>query len=35
MRNQQYDPFSNNVLSTILAAAPVVTLLALIASGKV
>jgi lactate permease len=35
MWNQVYDPLSNNVLSTIFAAIPVVTLLALIASGKV
>ncbi len=35
MWNQVYDPFNNTVLSTIAAAIPVVTLLALIASGKV
>ena len=35
MWNQVYDPFSNSVLSTIAAALPVVTLLALIASNKV
>jgi len=35
MWQQVYDPFSNTVLSTIAAAIPVVTLLALIASGKV
>src|SRR5258708_4058526 len=35
MWNQVYDPFNNTVLSTIAAALPVVTLLALIASGKV
>jgi lactate permease len=35
MWNQVYDPFSNSVLSTIAAALPVVTLLVLIASGKV
>ena len=33
--NQVYNPFSNTVLSTIAAAIPVVTLLVLIASGKV
>jgi lactate permease len=33
--NQVYDPFSNQVWSTIAAALPVVTLLALIASDKV
>jgi len=32
---QVYDPFANPVLSTIAAAVPVITLLALIASGKV
>jgi lactate permease len=32
---QVYDPFGNSVLSTIAAALPVVTLLVLIASGKV
>jgi lactate permease len=35
MWNQIYDPLSNTVLSTIAAALPVVTLLVLIASGKV
>src|SRR6201999_1456383 len=35
MWNQHYDPFSNQTLSTIAAALPVVTLLVLIASGKV
>src|SRR5258708_21867137 len=35
MWNQVYDPFNNTVLSTSAAALPVVTLLALIASGKV
>src|SRR5436305_3423364 len=35
MWNQVYDPFSSQTLSTIAAALPVVTLLALIASGKV
>ena len=35
MWNQVYDPFSNQVLSTLAAAIPVVTLLVLIASGKV
>src|SRR6201985_1015557 len=35
MWNQIYDPFNNQVLSTIAAALPVVTLLALIASNKV
>jgi lactate permease len=35
MWNQVYNPFSNVPLSTIAAAIPVVTLLALIASGKV
>ena len=35
MWNQVYDPFSNQVLSTIAAALPVVTLLLLIASNKV
>jgi lactate permease len=33
--NQVYNPFGNTVLSTIAAAIPVVTLLVLIASGKV
>jgi lactate permease len=33
--NQVYDPFANQVLSTIAAALPVVTLLVLIASNKV
>jgi lactate permease len=35
MWNQVYDPFDNAVLSTLAAALPVVTLLVLIASGKV
>jgi lactate permease len=35
MWNQVYNPFSNEALSTFVAAIPVVTLLALIASGKV
>ena len=35
MWNQHYDPFSNQTLSTIAAALPVVTLLLLIASNKV
>jgi lactate permease len=35
MWNQVYNPFNNTVLSTIAAAIPVVTLLILIASGKV
>ena len=35
MWNQVYDPFSNQALSTIAAALPVVTLLVLIASDKV
>src|ERR1700742_2217014 len=35
MWNQHYDPFNNQVLSTISAARPVVTLLALIATNKV
>ena len=35
MWNQVYNPFDNTVLSTIAAAIPVVTLLVLIASGKV
>jgi lactate permease len=35
MWNQVYDPFNNQFLSTVVAAIPVVTLLALIASGKV
>jgi lactate permease len=35
MWNQVYNPFGNTVLSTIAAAMPVVTLLVLIASGKV
>jgi lactate permease len=33
--NQVYDPLSNAILSTLVAAVPVVLLLALIASGKV
>ena len=35
MWNQVYNPFDNAALSTIAAAIPVVTLLVLIASGKV
>jgi len=35
MWNQVYDPFGSAVLSTLAAALPVVTLLVLIASGKV
>src|SRR5881275_378265 len=35
MWSQVYNPFNNSVLSTIVAALPVVTLLVLIASGKV
>src|ERR1051325_10414377 len=35
MSNQVYDPLDNSALSTIAAALPVVTLLVLIASGKV
>jgi lactate permease len=35
MWNQVYDPLNNSALSTIAAAIPVVTLLVLIASGKV
>src|SRR5207237_1780068 len=35
MWNQVYDPFNSQVLSTIAAALPVVTLLVLIASNKV
>src|ERR1700688_4954859 len=35
MWNQVYNPFNNATLSTIVAAIPVVTLLILIASGKV
>jgi len=35
MWNQVYDPFNNPVLSTVAAALPVVSLLVLIASGKV
>jgi len=35
MWNQVYNPLDNTVLSTIVAAIPVVTLLVLIASGKV
>jgi lactate permease len=35
MWNQVYNPFNNTTLSTIVAAIPVVTLLVLIASGKV
>jgi lactate permease len=35
MWNQVYNPFNNSVLSTLAAALPVVTLLALIASNKV
>src|SRR6185312_13604718 len=33
--HQVYDPFHNVILSTIVAALPIVTLLALIASGKI
>ena len=32
---QVYDPFHNELLSTLLAALPIVLLLALIASGKI
>ena len=35
MWDQHYDPFANQVLSTLAAALPVVTLLVLIASNKV
>src|SRR6201989_3517164 len=35
MWNQVYNPFNNQVLSTVAAALPVVTLLLLIASNKV
>ena len=35
MWNQIYNPLSNAALSTIIAAIPVITLLVLIASGKV
>ena len=35
MWNQVYDPLANELLSTLIAAIPVVVLLALIASGKV
>ena len=35
MWQQVYDPFGNSVLSTIVAAIPVVTLLVLIAAGAV
>src|SRR5262252_8110059 len=35
MWNQVYNPFGSEVVSTLVAAIPVVTLLALIASGKV
>ena len=35
MWNQIYNPLGNAVLSTIAAAIPVITLLVLIASGKV
>jgi lactate permease len=35
MWNQVYDPFSSQLISTLAAAIPVVTLLVLIASGKV
>src|SRR5262249_31286464 len=35
MWNQVYNPLDNTVLSTIAAAVPVITLLVLIASGKV
>ena len=33
--NQAYDPFNNAILSTIVAAFPIVLLLALIATGTV
>ena len=35
MWNQIYNPLDNAVLSTIAAAIPVITLLVLIASGKI
>ena len=35
MWNQIYNPLGNTALSTIAAAIPVITLLVLIASGKV
>ncbi len=35
MWNQVYNPLGNAALSTLVAALPVVTLLVLIASGKV
>jgi len=35
MWNQVYDPLASEFLSTLVAAIPVVVLLALIASGKV
>jgi lactate permease len=35
MWNQVYDPLSNQALSTLMAATPVVILLALLASGKI
>ena len=35
MWNQVYDPLNQQVLSTLVAAIPVVMLLALLASGKV
>ena len=35
MWNQIYNPLGNSALSTIAAAVPVVTLLVLIASGRV
>ena len=35
MWDQVYDPFANQVLSTLTAAIPVVMLLVLLASGKV
>ena len=35
MWNQVYDPLANELLSTLVAAIPVVVLLVLIASGKV
>jgi lactate permease len=35
MWTQVYDPLSNQALSTLMAALPVVTLLVLLASGKV
>jgi lactate permease len=35
MWTQVYDPFGNQVLSTLMAAVPVVLLLVLLASGKI